>query len=562
MSNFIGAAFEIATYGGAIFSDTTTDDFVIRTQFPSQKVLIGANTGSNSGLALTQSNAYFNGGFVGIATSNPQFTLDVNGDINYSGAIRRNGLNIEGSQFNNYSSNVFVLDSNLGVRTSNPQFALDVSGDINLTGKFYQSGNLLATSQFSNVSSNVFLLGSNLGIKNQNPVYDLDVTGIARVSSNMIVDGEIQVGRALTMSALTIRKDVAAPANITQVSVVGLCNESTGNTNLYTTTSASTLGIKFSSFYNTELGRITNDGLLGIGLSNPTESIHTVGKVRAGNQIIGFDADTSSNPAYTWNGNSNTGMFHPTSNTVAFSTNGTERLRIDSSGNVSIGVEGTNDRLDVRNNTNFFRVAMSNASGMNGFTRVLIGGPGGNGNVTGIDFWPIVARNGGAASYIRAIDDSNNSVQLTFGVATTGSANNVAQERMKIESNGRVGIGYPGSNLSFDLQVNGTIYAAGDIIGFSDARWKYDIDRIHDALGKVGAMSGYTYRKKGEEPARVHTGVIAQEVEEVFPAAVYTDGFGYKSVAYGNMVGILIEAIKELREEVAAIKRVVGSESF
>ena len=51
-----------------------------------------------------------------------------------------------------------------------------------------------------------------------------------------------------------------------------------------------------------------------------------------------------------------------------------------------------------------------------------------------------------------------------------------------------------------------------------------------------------------------HTGVIAQEVEQVLPEVVSTDAQGLKSVAYGNMVGLLIEAVKELSEKLEALE--------
>jgi len=77
----------------------------------------------------------------------------------------------------------------------------------------------------------------------------------------------------------------------------------------------------------------------------------------------------------------------------------------------------------------------------------------------------------------------------------------------------------------------------------SDERLKSDIETIDDALYKVMNMRGVSYTKQAEKGI----GVIAQEVEKVLPEVV-TDG-EYKSVAYGNMVGVLIEAIKDLKKE-------------
>ena len=87
------------------------------------------------------------------------------------------------------------------------------------------------------------------------------------------------------------------------------------------------------------------------------------------------------------------------------------------------------------------------------------------------------------------------------------------------------------------------ITATNDITAFSDERLKSDIETIDKALDKVMNMRGVSFIKQAEKKI----GVIAQEVEKVLPEVV-SDG-EYKSVAYGNMVGVLIEAIKELKSE-------------
>ena len=106
--------------------------------------------------------------------------------------------------------------------------------------------------------------------------------------------------------------------------------------------------------------------------------------------------------------------------------------------------------------------------------------------------------------------------------------------------------GYSSNNVSF----TGAITAAGDVTAYSDERLKSDIVTIPNALETVSQLRGVNYTKDGE----ASTGVIAQEVEAVMPEVVHTadDEMGTKSVAYGNMMGVMIEAIKELKELVAA----------
>ena len=100
-----------------------------------------------------------------------------------------------------------------------------------------------------------------------------------------------------------------------------------------------------------------------------------------------------------------------------------------------------------------------------------------------------------------------------------------------------------------NISNTGTITAGGDITAFSDERLKTDIETIDNALDKVMNMRGVSYTKQAEKGV----GVIAQEIEKVLPEVV-TDG-EYKSVAYGNIVGVLIEAIKEQQKQIDELKK-------
>lgn len=92
------------------------------------------------------------------------------------------------------------------------------------------------------------------------------------------------------------------------------------------------------------------------------------------------------------------------------------------------------------------------------------------------------------------------------------------------------------------------ITAGGDITAFSDARLKTNVQTLQDSLKIVSQLRGVSFDKDGKRSI----GVIAQEVQEVLPEVVQ-DG-EYLSVAYGNIVGLLIEAIKELNAEIAVLK--------
>lgn len=94
--------------------------------------------------------------------------------------------------------------------------------------------------------------------------------------------------------------------------------------------------------------------------------------------------------------------------------------------------------------------------------------------------------------------------------------------------------------------------ASYDITLSSDVRLKEDIRQIDDALALVNQLRGVSYVRKDTKKASV--GVIAQEVEQVIPSLVHTDENGLKSVAYANMVGVLIEAVKELSNRVKELE--------
>lgn len=102
------------------------------------------------------------------------------------------------------------------------------------------------------------------------------------------------------------------------------------------------------------------------------------------------------------------------------------------------------------------------------------------------------------------------------------------------------------------LSVTGAITASGDITAFSDARVKENVETLPNALESVKQMRGVTYNKIGEEKQSV--GVIAQELEEVVPQLVHTDEDGMKSVAYGNITAVLIEALKEQQAQIEELK--------
>jgi len=125
--------------------------------------------------------------------------------------------------------------------------------------------------------------------------------------------------------------------------------------------------------------------------------------------------------------------------------------------------------------------------------------------------------------------------------------------------NDAAGFGFLNSSSTWALRVNqgtsnvsafGDFTASGNVTAYSDERLKKDIELIPNALAKVCELRGVTYTRidTGER----QTGVVAQDVQKVLPEAV-KDG-EHLSVAYGNMVGLLIEAIKEQQKQIDELR--------
>jgi hypothetical protein len=116
----------------------------------------------------------------------------------------------------------------------------------------------------------------------------------------------------------------------------------------------------------------------------------------------------------------------------------------------------------------------------------------------------------------------------------------------------------------FRMEADGDLHVDGDVIAFSttvsDVALKSDIEMIPNALDKIDEVRGVTFtRHNGQKSA----GIIAQELEKVLPEAVrektlaLVDGKTYKTVEYDAIHGLLINCIKELKEEIKELKNAV-----
>ena len=104
------------------------------------------------------------------------------------------------------------------------------------------------------------------------------------------------------------------------------------------------------------------------------------------------------------------------------------------------------------------------------------------------------------------------------------------------------------------VSVTGNLELDGALTEASTMRIKTNIETLESPLDKISKLRGVSYNlKKNNEPS---IGMIAEEVEEVFPELVSKDDSGKASaMSYGRMTAVLLEAIKELKEEVDELKQ-------
>nr|VFK02761.1 MAG: Chaperone of endosialidase [Candidatus Kentron sp. LFY] len=101
--------------------------------------------------------------------------------------------------------------------------------------------------------------------------------------------------------------------------------------------------------------------------------------------------------------------------------------------------------------------------------------------------------------------------------------------------------------------VNGII--RGNNVSPSDSRLKKEIEPLENPLHKIAQLRGVSFNWKDEEKGTDREiGVIAQEVEKEYPELVSTDNEGYKSVAYGKLTAVLIEAMKVQQSRITELE--------
>jgi len=128
-------------------------------------------------------------------------------------------------------------------------------------------------------------------------------------------------------------------------------------------------------------------------------------------------------------------------------------------------------------------------------------------------------------------------------------------------ANNNVNVGIGTTSPQQRLHVVGNIVATGSITSFSDVRFKTEITSLTNVLPLIENIHPIYYHwNKKDFPENQFTdarqlGFAAQEIEKYFPELVQTDSNGYKSVDYGRLTPVLLEAVKELQQQIDELKQ-------
>ena len=396
------------------------------------------------------------------------------------------------------------------------------------------------------VLANTGVTSGNYGGSSTIPTLNIDAQGRITSASNTTVSTTIN------LSGTTGSGSVAGGGTLTFASNNGFVVSSTGASTLYLNLPQDIQTTASPSFNNLSVtGNLTVSGAYtytNTAIFQTVDSLIELAANNTGDVVdIGFygQYNTSSYAGLVRTGGSNfvlfKGLTAPSSNTFGvISLANTATLKANITGGMITALANTIGISDGgTNNSTYTTGALVQYNGSGIVSLANTGTAGTYGNTT---YYPVITTD----VYGRVTSVTNTVV----GLVTTASY-----------QIGSLGVGTAASGTL------GEIRAANNITAYysSDARLKENVVNIPDALSKVKSLNGvefdwtdkYLEEHGGEDGyfLRKHdVGIIAQELEQVLPEIVADRPDGYKAVKYDRIVALLIEAIKELSEEVERLK--------
>ncbi|MBM3419578.1 MAG: hypothetical protein FJY11_00425, partial [Bacteroidetes bacterium] len=421
--------------------------------------------------------------------------------------------------------------------------------------------------------------GRNLGTSTvRSNAFKVSKNGDTRVYGNLYGDKLIKAGQGLFSDSLILGSYKGSTVNT--VPYIKMKEYKNFPTPQYTKEYRMTVsGRVFYLSDETQNYLAINSGNVGVKTNTPSEALHVNGNIRASGSVIGtgsieignYDSgnrnafiDFHGDDTYTdyslriirSNGGANaysriehrgTGelqLLATEAAPISFYTSGTRRLTITSAGDIGVGVSSPSAKLDV-NGFSYFRSAM------------------GIGVLNTDNTMPLYLSSTSTSRTAMALRNTSSNhtyVIQTVGSGETGRSGNfeiwntgAGVSYLTINQNGNTGLGTSVPSATYRLYVSGSAYSTGSWAS-SDARYKNAITPVEAGLERLLMLEPVTYFWNREAFPEMsfddnrHLGLIAQDVEKVFPDLVNTDENGYKAVAYDRLPVVMIQAIKEQQQ--------------
>jgi len=383
----------------------------------------------------------------------------------------------------------------VGIGTTNPGFKLDVNGDINLTGTFRQSGNAFEGSRFTvGTGSSIYRLQGNVGI------------GTSTLPQKLTVVGNVSAGQFIsTVTSGTAPLTVLSDTQVTNLNASFLRGKLPPTGDIVGTTDTQTLTNKTLTSPSINTAIIGSAGITFNGTSGTTT----------------LKASASASGTLTLPAATDTLVGKATSDTLT---------------NKSIAA-GSNTITGLTNSNLSGSAGISNANLANStISGVALGS-----NLNALTFTDYLTSGGtytGATA--RTVSVAGTSINTGNTLVARDASGDFTAGTVTLS-----GLTVTGNITASNITVSGTVTAN------SDEKLKENVITIENALEKVLSLRGVEYDRIDSGDHQI--GVIAQEVEKIIPEVVYGDKI--KSVAYANIVALLIEAIKEQQKEIEHLKK-------
>lgn len=408
--------------------------------------------------------------------------------------------------------------------------------------------------------------GTNVGIGTASPSYKLDVSGTARftgqvnLTNNNIIYSDAASGHTYHQfnrnTATGWEQMIMWSTGGTAKWYIGLQNNTSDGFSIYGA-AAGANAITILANNNVAIG--------GTSASNKLEVYGNIRATSSGTTyFLANRANSTSQAGFQWQTNGTTNWYNYTedsTNTLFWYGNGGYRMALTSSGNLGIGTTAPTRRLDVASDgTNWISGTFS---GTGSTDKVVIGNlsmPTIGGHNSALNAWSdfmisgvnIILANYGSEK-ARLISDGTFAIGSTtranvWGLLTLRNTSNASGSKWGIgpDTNNSLTV-YNPSNVGVYISDGATSWTANSDINLKDIQ-----GYIENAVDSIMGLKAIKFNWKSDKDKNTNIGLIAQEVQSVYPELIDKNTEGYLGVRYTELIPIIIKAIQELNAKLEA----------